>query len=282
MGRSKNPFVLCLTPAVLAAGLLSGISPAADAATPDQAAKPGRHIALSDPPPFFLRGEYPGGQALPLGSTECPSFLFRSSFDPGQLDAILQTGFERPEQTVGPRIRYVTAAGYIIRIDTHRISIEDPLGRNKVEHWGDPHENLNGKHIKDWAGMAGWDGSRRSILLDGGSKLTMEATGAQGVVRFTSIYDGEQNLHIANTTNTILHHGKDAADTSARDEAQHDGETARFTTHPVTAVALYDNVYNEDPNFILVPYDIQLGSTGGCASPQQVKDYFDDPRLPHT
>jgi len=24
--------------------------------------------------------------------------------------------------------------------------------KNKVEHWGDPHENLNGKHIKDWQG----------------------------------------------------------------------------------------------------------------------------------
>jgi len=24
--------------------------------------------------------------------------------------------------------------------------------KNKVEHWGDPHEYLNGKHIKDWAG----------------------------------------------------------------------------------------------------------------------------------
>ena len=25
-------------------------------------------------------------------------------------------------------------------------------GKNKVEHWGDPHENLNGKHLKDWKG----------------------------------------------------------------------------------------------------------------------------------
>ncbi|MCW1923067.1 hypothetical protein OKA05_10925 [Luteolibacter arcticus] len=27
-------------------------------------------------------------------------------------------------------------------------------GKNKVEHWGDPHENLNGKHIKDWEGRS--------------------------------------------------------------------------------------------------------------------------------
>jgi hypothetical protein len=25
-------------------------------------------------------------------------------------------------------------------------------GKNKVVHWGDPHENLNGKHLKDWKG----------------------------------------------------------------------------------------------------------------------------------
>jgi hypothetical protein len=30
--------------------------------------------------------------------------------------------------------------------------IKDPNGKNTVQHWGDPHENLNGKHIKDWQG----------------------------------------------------------------------------------------------------------------------------------
>ncbi|MEO7198773.1 MAG: hypothetical protein ABIY56_01005 [Dokdonella sp.] len=274
-----------LIPVVLAAGLISDWGPKAraeDAAKPDQAAHSGRHIALSDPPPFFLHGEQPGEQDQPLGSVECPGFLFRNSFEPGQLDTILQTGFERPEQAIGRRIRYVTAAGYIIRVDRHTISIQDPLEMNKIEHWGDPHENLNGKHIKDWAGMPGWDGSRRTILMDGGAKLTMESAGAQGLVLFTSIYDGQQNLQIANTSNTILHHGMDAADTAARDAAQHDGESARFSTDPVTAMAWYDNVYNEDANFTIVPFAVPLGSTGGCANPRQTHDYFDDPRLPNT
>lgn len=32
------------------------------------------------------------------------------------------------------------------------VTITDPAGKNTVQHWGDPHENLNGKHIKDWKG----------------------------------------------------------------------------------------------------------------------------------
>ncbi len=32
------------------------------------------------------------------------------------------------------------------------VTITDPAGKNSVQHWGDPHENLNGKHKKDWEG----------------------------------------------------------------------------------------------------------------------------------
>ncbi len=32
------------------------------------------------------------------------------------------------------------------------VTITDPAGKSTVQHWGDPHENLNGKHIKDWEG----------------------------------------------------------------------------------------------------------------------------------
>lgn len=153
---------------------------------------------------------------------------------------------------------------------------------NKVEHWGDPHENLNGKHIKDWAGMAGWDGARRTMLMNGGAKVTMESAGPQGVTLLTSIYDGQQNLQIDNTTNAILHHGFDAVDTAAREAAQYDGETARFTIDTATGMAEHKNVYNEDATFTVVPFDVLLGTTGGCANPRQTHDYFDDPRLPNT
>ena len=158
----------------------------------------------------------------------------------------------------------------------------DPLVFNKVEHWGDPHENLNGKHIKDWGGEPAWDGSRRSLVLGDGSKLTMEALGAQGVVLHTSIYDGDENLQVDNCRNLVVHRAVDATDTALRDAAQHDGETATFSTDAGTAVATYANAYNEDAAFDVVTFDVPLGETGGYANPNQVNDYYDDPRLGHT
>jgi len=32
------------------------------------------------------------------------------------------------------------------------VRITDPAGKYTVQHSGDPHENLNGKHMKDWEG----------------------------------------------------------------------------------------------------------------------------------
>ncbi|ANB19587.1 hypothetical protein [Dokdonella koreensis] len=213
-----------------------------------------------------------GGVPL-MAATECPRSLFRDAFERGTL---AQPG------GAGSPMAYVTRAGYTIKIDHHTITVTDPFGFNTVEHWGDPHENLNGKHIKDWGGEPEWDGSRRSVLLDGGAKLTMHAVGPQGLVLETAIYDGDRNLRFANTTNTVVHHGQDAADTAARDAAEYDGETASFATDPLTVIAIYRNVYNEDPAFQRVEGERMLGSTGGCANPNQVNDYYDDPRLGHT
>lgn len=211
----------------------------------------GRFVdAMADP------GRIPHG--MPAGG--CP--LFYDGFD-------------------GP-IEHVTSGGYWIRIDRHTIAVTDPLVFNKVEHWGDPHENLNGKHIKDWGGEPEWDGARRSLLLGDGTKLTMEASGAQGVVLHTSIYDGDENLQVDNCRNLVVHHAIDATDTALRDAAQHDGEAAEFTTDAETAVATYTNVYNEDAAFDLVEFDAPLGETGGYANPNNVRDYYDDPRLGHT
>ena len=285
MKCQKHPSVRPLVHAIVATCFLSGtfqMLHADQALQADQATRPGQYIALWDPPPFSVRGEYAAEGQGSLDATECPSFLFRNGFDSGRLVGAFRSGSELASESTGTPIRYITAAGFIVQVDQHRIWIQDPWGMNKVEHWGDPHENLNGKHIKDWAGMAGWDGTRRTILIDGGAKVTMESTGPQGLVLLTSIYDSDQNVQIDNTTNSILHHGIDSADTAARDAAQYDGETARFTVDAPTAIAVYDNVYNEDSNFTVMPFDVPLGETGGCANPNQVKDFFDDPRLAHT
>ena len=74
------------------------------------------------------------------GSRKCPGFA---------------DGFES-----GGLVWYESSGGYCIGI-MRTITIVDPLRMNTVQHWGDPHENLNGKHIKDWGGAEGWDGRRR-------------------------------------------------------------------------------------------------------------------------
>src|SRR5690606_5057639 len=123
-----------------------------------------------------------------------------------------------------------------------------------------PHENLNGKHIKDWAGAAGWDGSRRTMLLGDGTKVTMTSTGPHGVIGQTSIYDDRINVQFLNATNRVVHHGTDPLDAQTRDDAQHDGETALFDTHPITGVSTYTNIYNEDAAFNRVQFNVPLGS----------------------
>lgn len=200
--------------------------------------------------------------------------IFRDGFDAYGIP-LLALGFGEP-------IVHVTRGGYTVSISTHTIVVSDFIGMNKVEHWGDPHENLNGKHIKDWGGEPQWDGGRRSLVLADGTRITMEASGAQGVVLHTSIYDGDENLQIDNSSNMIVHHGFDAEDTQQREAAQYDGETALFETDESLGVATYTNVYNEDAGFNRIDFLVPLGGTGGCENPNQVHDYYDDPRLGHT
>ena len=177
---------------------------------------------------------------------------------------------------------YVTSGGYTVKADAHTVTITDPLGRNTVEHWGDPHENLNGKHIKDWGGGPQWHGLHRTVLLGDGSKVTMEARGPHAVTQWTAIYDGDSHVQFDNCRNQISWQGNDDAETGQLERTQYDGETASFITDPGTGVARYDNLYNEDESLERVDTPTPLGTTGGLANPNQVNDLIDDPRLAHT
>ena len=177
---------------------------------------------------------------------------------------------------------YVTSGGYTVKADAHTVTITDPLGRNTVEHWGDPHENLNGKHIKDWGGSPHWEGLRRTLLLGDGSKVTMEAAGPHGVTTWTSIYDGDAHVQFDNCRSQVAWQGNDPAETTQLERTQYDGEASSFSSDAQTGVARYDNAYNEDESFERVGTPVPLGTTGGFANPNQVNDLFDDPRLGHT
>ena len=182
----------------------------------------------------------------------------------------------------GQFLDYVTGGGYTVKVHAHTITITDPLGRNTVQHWGDPHENLNGKHIKDWGGSPHWEGLRRTLLLGDGSKVTMEAAGPHGVTTWTSIYDGDAHVQFDNCRSQVAWQGNDPAETTQLERTQYDGEASSFSSDAQTGVARYDNAYNEDESFERVGTPVPLGTTGGFANPNQVNDLFDDPRLGHT
>ena len=190
-------------------------------------------------------------------------------------------GGDDPTGTPQP-LHYVTDGGYTIKVDFHTVTITDPAGTNTIQHWGDPHENLNGKHLKDWGGGPQWEGLRRTVLLGDGSKITMEANGPHQVTRWTSIYNGNAHVQFDNCRSRIVRQGSDAAETAQLEKTQYDGETTAFETNTTTGVATYNTVYNEDENFERVATPVPLGSTGGFANPNQVNDLIDDPRLAHT
>lgn len=198
------------------------------------------------------------------------SCAFTDGFEP-----VVAGGFNQPDGP-GTALQYVSSGGWTISILVHTITVRDPIGMNYIEHWGDPHENLNGKHLKDW------EGERRSVVLDDGTRITMEAAGPQNVVLLTSIYDGHANLQVDNASTTVLHDSALLADTRCRERAQYDGETSRFSLDLATGVATYYTVHHEDANFQRTPDATPLGETGGFANPSQTNDYYDDPRLGHT
>lgn len=211
---------------------------------------------------------YGPGQGFPFGN-QCPPSSCCPPCRPPQGQLCQQGGEGKP-------IEYKTSGGYTVKVDKHTITVTDPQGKNNVQHWGDPHENLNGKHIKDW------EGKQRSLILGDGTKITMTAQGPHGVTESMSIYDGRQNVQIDNNQNKITHHSMSPWDTMLRERRQYDGETAIFRTNDQTGAATYSNVYTQDNNFQVTHAYRQLGSTGGYSNPSQVQDFYDDPRIGHT
>jgi len=170
----------------------------------------------------------------------------------------------------GKPISYTTRGGYEVTVNKHTISVKDPSGKNTLKHWGDPHENLNGKHLKDW------QKKQRTVVLGDGTKITMRADGPKGVTLNTSIYDGNQNVQIDNKKNEITHHSFNPYDTMYREMNQWDGETALFRTDRHGA-GVYNNIYMEDQNFNVSRLYEQIGRTGGYQNPGKVYDFYEDP-----
>ncbi len=185
------------------------------------------------------------------------------------------------EVTGDPELLTVVTRGcWVITVNLHTVTIRTPSQANKVEYWGDPHENLNGKHIKDWVT------TRRSLILGDGTLLTMHGEGPQGVMNQLTVYDGPHVRTIENATETITYSSDELADATAREAAEADGETAQVVELE-DQVTQYNNVYSQEEDEGGTPLEkvhetVQLGETGGLANPNNVRDYYDDERLGHT
>jgi hypothetical protein len=185
-------------------------------------------------------------------------------------------------------LEYASRSGrWTVLVNQHQIIATRKMGgafASKWEVWGDPHENLNGKHIKDW------EGTRRTLLLDDGTKITMDALGAQGLVHTTSIYDGAQSHEIGNAGNQLRHSCVHAQTAMQRDAAEYDGEAAFvMVLRSPTSIAgslFSENIYTETPGTagdVRIFSPAILGETGEQeVNSNQVNDFYDDPRLGHT
>lgn len=178
---------------------------------------------------------------------------------------------------------YASRSGrWTVNIDQRTITVIRKIGSTyqaEWEIWGDPHENLNGKHIKDW------EGRRRTLLLDDGTKMTMDAEGPQRVVLTTSIYDGAQSHEIGNLGNEIRHSCVNAQTATQCEAMELDGETAHLvilrSPASVAGGLFVENIYTETAGTDDAPvrtFDPTLLGEMGEADihPNNVNDFYDD------
>ena len=179
------------------------------------------------------------------------------------------------ESGIGEPLVYTTRACWTVKVDTHTITITDPVKTGSYQSWGDPHENLNGKHVKDWSS------SRRSVVF-GGAMVTMIAEGPTRVVDSLTIYDGPRSYTVVAAGNLVFDQTDDEASTLARDAGEADGEAGCLANKSDGGI-LFDNIYQQDADIDgtpleMVPALVRIAETFGPDNPNQVNDYY--PALP--
>ena len=179
------------------------------------------------------------------------------------------------QSAIGEPMVYTTRDCWTVTVDKHTVTVTDPSKLGAYQAWGDPHENLNAKHVKDWLG------SRRSIAFEG-AMVTMVAEGPTAVMDSLTIYDGPRSYTIVNVGNMIIDQTLDEASTLARDEGEADGE-AGCLANKADGGLLFDNTYQQDEDadghpLEMVPALVRIAETFGPANPTQVNDYY--PPLP--
>lgn len=191
--------------------------------------------------------------------------------------------FKLDEVPVGDPLSFTTSGCWTVTVNHDAVKLTDPFGRNKVVSSGNAHEYLNGKHIKDWLF------SRRTVIFPGASGdvvVTMHADGPQGLVRRVSLYDEGRSRVIDNESNSVTYESDDATITAGYEAEEADGETSRITPLKCERVSWANEYLQEEDDdgvpLAKEPDEAMLGTTGGSEKPNQVHDFYDDPRHAHT
>ncbi|NOT09552.1 MAG: hypothetical protein HOP28_15280 [Gemmatimonadales bacterium] len=162
-------------------------------------------------------------------------------------------------------------------------TMRHPSGLWTYEMWGETsegsslalsHENLRGKHIKDRFG------ARSTFQLPGGALITVHAANAPAV-GFVSIYDGNESHRIDLPSHLVT---RSCALPLFEEAAEWDGETSRFAD--IVDGMRWEHIYDQDASPAGLPLGkveniYPLGITS-ISNPNQVLDFYDDPRLGHT
>ena len=129
---------------------------------------------------------------------------------------------------------------------------------------------MNGKHIKDRLD------SVRTVVFQDGTKITLNTEGAYGKLKSVSLYcDGYSHLVKINT-NSLTFSSIVGSIANQIDAKERDGETSIIEINSTGLI--WDNIYTEDVVGEKIMKRVKLGELIK-SSPNQVNDYFDDPRL---
>jgi hypothetical protein len=193
-------------------------------------------------------GAYGGGAYAGAYAGGGGAYAVAGSYYPGypQQQPPMNWGGQLRQDGEGKPIQYTTSGGYNVKINGGEITITDPNGEHKVVHSGDPHEYVDGKRIKDW------DGKTRSLILADGTKITMNATGPQGVIENYSIYDGAQSIQVDAHGNKIMQQSFDPRQRYWNDAYQADGETA-YIGYDRKGNFSYKDIYNQGNDLGVTP-----------------------------
>lgn len=130
---------------------------------------------------------------------------------------------------------------------------------------GGPHENLNGKHVKDRTG------TRRTIIFPDGTKFTMGAESIRGLTNTATIYEGNECHHINLACTTLEYSSQNSPFAKRLDDAETDGETGTFE---FTATGLlFLNIYDEEKPGQKVQKRVPIGEIY-TDIPNRVNDYW--------